>query len=44
MNSGAGAGTLDTPRRVTDYTPAADDMGGLFDNHARAATARAKRN
>lgn len=43
MNSGAGAGTLETPHKVTDYTPAADDVGGLWDNHARAATARAKR-
>jgi hypothetical protein len=41
-NAGAGAGTLQTPQRVTDYTPT-DDVGGFFDNHARAATARAKR-
>jgi hypothetical protein len=43
MNGGAGAGTLQTPLRVTDYIPPTDDVGGFFDNHARAATARAKR-
>lgn len=43
INAGAGANTLATPQRVTDYCPCADDVGGLFDNRTRASTVRAKK-
>ena len=33
---GAGAGTRDTPARVTDFVPNKEEVGGAFDNHARA--------
>lgn len=38
--SGAGAGTLDSPQRVTDFESCHDDHGGIFDNHSRAASVR----
>lgn len=33
---GAGARTRDTPARITDYQPDENDVGGFFDNSARA--------
>ncbi|EFN54763.1 hypothetical protein CHLNCDRAFT_31413 [Chlorella variabilis] len=36
---GAGANTRDNPQRITDYEPAASDVGGLFDDRRRAVKA-----
>lgn len=36
INAGAGAGTLHTPQRVTDFVATTDNVGGLFDNQSRA--------
>ena len=36
VNAGAGAGTMRTPQRVTDYDPGQSDVIGLFDNRDRA--------
>jgi digalactosyldiacylglycerol synthase len=40
--AGAGVGTRDNPRRVTDYVPCEEDVGGLFDDAKRAKKAYAK--
>jgi digalactosyldiacylglycerol synthase len=34
--AGAGTNTRDAPPRLVDYAPVEEDVGGLFDNHARA--------
>jgi digalactosyldiacylglycerol synthase len=41
VNAGAGAHTLASPARVTDYVPCDSDSGGFFDDKKRAATTRA---
>lgn len=38
--AGAGASTLESPLRVTDYKPCHFEEGGFFDNHKRAADVR----
>mmetsp|Transcript_8747 Transcript_8747/g.18658 ORF Transcript_8747/g.18658 Transcript_8747/m.18658 type:complete len:829 (+) Transcript_8747:101-2587(+) len=38
--SGAGSNTRDAPARITDYVPSDSDVGGFFDNHARARMAQ----
>lgn len=40
INAGAGAGTMHTPKAVTDYVPCESDSGGIFDNKERHAAAR----
>ena len=40
INAGAGANTLATPQRVTDYVPCDKESGGFFDNKERASNVR----
>jgi digalactosyldiacylglycerol synthase len=40
VNAGAGAHTMYSPQRVTDYIPCDKDHGGMLDNHARASSVR----
>ena len=40
VNAGAGANTLASPKRVTDYSPCDSDSGGFFDNKKRASAVR----
>lgn len=40
VHAGAGALTMCSPQRVTDYVPCDTDHGGVFDNHARASSVR----